>query len=81
MKQIYIIIFFIFGMNKSNLIISLNTDTNINKEENKIKNITNIENDKFELDNRIKILIEESNINLSDINNKSQNLSEQLINT
>ena len=80
MKQIYIIIFFIFGMNKSNLIISLNTDTNANKEENKIKNLTNKENEKFELDNRIKILIEESNINLSDINNKSQNLSEQLIN-
>ena len=80
MKQIYIIIVFIFGMNKSNLIIALNIDTNINKEENKIKNITNIENDKFELDNQIKILIEESNTSLGDINNKSQNLSEQLIN-
>ena len=80
MKQIYIIIVFIIGMNKSNLIIALNIDTNINKEENKIKNITNIENDKFELDNQIKILIEESNTSLGDINNKSQNLSEQLIN-
>ena len=80
MKQIYIIIVFIFGMNKSNLIIALNIDTNINKEENKIKNITNIENDKFELDNQIKILIEESNTSLGDINNKSQNLSEQLLN-
>ena len=80
MKQNYIIILFIIEIYNSYSIISSNTGDNSNKKENNIKNITNKVNKIFQLDNQIKILIAESNSNLNNINNKSDNLTGQLIN-
>ena len=80
MKQNYIIILFIVEIYNSYSIISSNTGNNTNKKENKMKNITNKVNKIFQLDNQIKNLIAESNSNLNNINNKSDNLTVKLIN-
>lgn len=80
MKQNYIIILFIIEIYNSYSIISSNTDYIANEKENKIKNITNKINKILQSDNQIKILITESNSNLNNINNKSDNLIGQLIN-